>query len=107
MSSYGGYCQRQAAECARRVKLARSPEVVTHYRSLGLRWLKLAQKERARRGLKSWFAARPGDVVRGAEPSGGNTVGFQPGDEATWGDTPRANNASGAAGKSTRQRCEL
>ncbi len=69
MSSYGGYCQRQAAECARRVKLARSPEVVIHYRSLGLRWLKLAQKERARGGLKSWFAARPGDVVRGAEPS--------------------------------------
>ncbi len=25
--------------------------------------------------------------------------------EATWGDTPRANNASGAAGESTRQRC--
>ena len=63
MSLYARYCQRQAQECARRAKLARSPEVVTHYRSLGLRWVKLAQKERA--GLHSWFRRQP-KAIEGA-----------------------------------------
>ena len=44
MSSYAKYCRDQAAECARRVKLANSPEVAATCRNLGLRWLKLAQK---------------------------------------------------------------
>ena len=44
MSSYAKYCRDQAAECARRVKLANSPEVAETCRNLGLRWLKLAQK---------------------------------------------------------------
>jgi hypothetical protein len=44
MSSYARYCRDQAAECARRVKLASSPEVVANCRDLGLRWLKLAEK---------------------------------------------------------------
>jgi hypothetical protein len=44
MSSYARYCRDQAAECARRVKMASSPEVAASCRDLGLRWLKLAEK---------------------------------------------------------------
>ena len=44
MSSYARYCRDQAAECARRVKMANSPEVAASCRDLGLRWLKLAEK---------------------------------------------------------------
>jgi len=52
MSSYAKYCRDQAAECARRVKLASSPEVAASCRELGLRWLKLAEKaERTSRPL--------------------------------------------------------
>jgi hypothetical protein len=47
MSSYARYCRDQAAECARRARLASSPEVVAECRNLGLRWLKLAEKARA------------------------------------------------------------
>jgi len=47
MSSYAKYCRDQAAECARRVRLANSPEVVANCRNLGLRWLKLAAKAEA------------------------------------------------------------
>jgi len=42
MSSYASYCQDQAADCVRRARLASSPEIVAHCRSLELRWLKLA-----------------------------------------------------------------
>jgi hypothetical protein len=44
MSSYARYCRDQAAECARRVRMASSPEVAASCRDLGLRWLKLAEK---------------------------------------------------------------
>src|SRR5262249_55483519 len=44
MSSYVKYCQVQAAECVRRAKLASSPELAAERRSLGLRWLRLAEK---------------------------------------------------------------
>ena len=47
MSSYVKYCKVQAAECARRAKLASSPELAAERRSLGLRWLKLAEKAQA------------------------------------------------------------
>ena len=47
MSSYVKYCKAQAAECARRAKLASSPELAAERRSLGLRWLKLAEKAQA------------------------------------------------------------
>jgi hypothetical protein len=46
MSSYATYCWDQAAECARRAKLARSPEVAAYCRDLGLRWRKLAERAR-------------------------------------------------------------
>jgi hypothetical protein len=46
MSSYATYCSDQAAECARRAKLARSPEVAAYCRDLGLRWRKLAERAR-------------------------------------------------------------
>ncbi len=45
-SSYATYCRDQAAECARRAKLARSPEVAAYCRDLGLRWRKLAERAR-------------------------------------------------------------
>lgn len=44
MSSYAKYCRDQAAECARRARLASSPDIVANSRSLELRWLKLAEK---------------------------------------------------------------
>ena len=44
MSSYARYCRDQAEECARRVRLANSPEVAASCRELGRRWLKLAEK---------------------------------------------------------------
>jgi hypothetical protein len=45
MSNYALYCQTQAAECARRARLAKSPEVIAHFRELGLQGVRLAQKE--------------------------------------------------------------
>jgi hypothetical protein len=44
MSSYAKYCREQAAECARRARLARSPEVASNCRSLEQRWLRLAKR---------------------------------------------------------------
>jgi hypothetical protein len=50
MSSYASYCQDQATDCARRARLARSPEIVAHCRSLEYRWLRLAQWAQATGG---------------------------------------------------------
>jgi hypothetical protein len=47
MSSYAKYCRDQAAECARRARLASSPDIVANSRTLELRWLKLAEKANA------------------------------------------------------------
>lgn len=44
MSSYASYCHDQAAYCARRARLASSPEVVSYCRGLEFRWLKLAER---------------------------------------------------------------
>jgi len=44
MSPYASYCQDQGIDCARRARLARSPEVATYWRGLGVRWLRLAEK---------------------------------------------------------------
>ena len=44
MSPYASYCQDQGIDCARRARLARSPEVATYWRSLGFRWLRLAEQ---------------------------------------------------------------
>ncbi|MFL6800107.1 MAG: hypothetical protein ACJ8F3_22195 [Xanthobacteraceae bacterium] len=43
MSSYRRYCREQAGECARRARLARSPEVAANCLKLELRWIKLAE----------------------------------------------------------------
>jgi hypothetical protein len=59
MSSYASYCQAQAAECARRARLASSPDIAEDRRNLGLRWLKLAEKARA--------ASRP--LTQASKPS--------------------------------------
>jgi hypothetical protein len=57
MSSYARYCRDQAAECARRARLASSPEIIARCRRLGLQWLKLAQKAEAT-GRTSTFVKR-------------------------------------------------
>jgi hypothetical protein len=44
MSSYGAYCQDQATACARRARLASSPEIVAYCRTLEFRWLRLAEQ---------------------------------------------------------------
>jgi hypothetical protein len=44
MSSYARYCREQAADCARRARIANSPEVAANYRILEKRWINLAQK---------------------------------------------------------------
>lgn len=44
MSSYAKYCRDQAAECARRARLARSPDIADNCRSLEQRWLRLAAR---------------------------------------------------------------
>ncbi len=44
MSSYAKYCRDQAADCARRARIASSPTVVANCRMLQERWLKLAEK---------------------------------------------------------------
>jgi hypothetical protein len=44
MSSYASYCQDQAGDCARRARLASSPEIGAYCRTLELRWLKLAEQ---------------------------------------------------------------
>ena len=60
MSSYTSYCQDQAADCARRARLARSPEIASYWRSLGLRWLRLAEHAQGTGGAL-------GDAGGGAE----------------------------------------
>jgi hypothetical protein len=65
MSSYAKYCRDQAAECARRVKLANSPEVADNCRILGLRWLKLAEKAE--------MSSRTDSASRLAAPVGART----------------------------------
>jgi hypothetical protein len=44
MSSYSSYCQDQATDCARRARVASSPEIVAYCRSLECRWLRLAEQ---------------------------------------------------------------
>lgn len=60
MSSYTSYCQDQAADSARRARLARSPELAAYWRSLGLRWLRLAEHAQGTDGAL-------GDATKGAE----------------------------------------
>jgi hypothetical protein len=43
-SSYASYCQDQVTDCARRARLASSPEVAAYWRCLGFRWLRLAEQ---------------------------------------------------------------
>jgi hypothetical protein len=46
MSSYARYCREQAAECARRARLASSPQIAAERRNLEQKWLKLAERAR-------------------------------------------------------------
>ena len=43
-SSYAKYCRDQAADCARRARIANSPEVIANCKILQERWLKLASR---------------------------------------------------------------
>jgi hypothetical protein len=58
MSSYATYCQGQAADCGRRARLARSPEIAVYCRSLELRWMRLAQQAQETGG-PSWTHQGP------------------------------------------------
>jgi hypothetical protein len=51
MSSYARYCDRQASECARRARLASSPDIKAYHQRLVLQWLKLTEKARAGGGF--------------------------------------------------------
>jgi hypothetical protein len=51
MSSYARYCQDQGIDCARRARLARSPEVATYWRCLGFGWLRLAEQAQGTGGV--------------------------------------------------------
>jgi hypothetical protein len=42
--SYAAFCQDQAFDCARRARLARSPDIAAYYRDLGWRWQRLAEQ---------------------------------------------------------------
>jgi hypothetical protein len=44
MSSYARYCREHAGDCARRARVASSPQVAANYRTLENRWLNLAKK---------------------------------------------------------------
>jgi hypothetical protein len=55
MSSYAKYCRDQAADCARRARIAAAPEVVASCQILQERWLKLAQKAEA----EGWHMPQP------------------------------------------------
>jgi hypothetical protein len=44
VSSYAKYCRDQAAECARRARLASALEVAQNCRNLESRWRRLAEK---------------------------------------------------------------
>ena len=50
MASYASYCHDQATACARRARLASSPEIVAYCRNLQLRWLRLAAHAQATGG---------------------------------------------------------
>jgi hypothetical protein len=62
MSSYSKYCREQAADCARRARIASSPEVAASCRTLHERWLKLAERaeKEGRRPVGSTNAALVG-----------------------------------------------
>jgi hypothetical protein len=59
MSSYANYCQDQAANCARRARLASSPEIVAYCRSLELRWLRLAKQAQETGGALGYESGKP------------------------------------------------
>jgi hypothetical protein len=63
--SYASYCQDQATACARRARLASSPEIVAYCRNLQFRWLRLAAQAQATGGAlgrQSTPAASLGDT---------------------------------------------
>ena len=63
MSSYASYCQDQATACARRARLASSPEIVAYCRNLQVRWLRLAAQAQATGGVLGRESARAAAVA--------------------------------------------
>jgi hypothetical protein len=66
MSSYARYCRDQAAECARRARMASSPEVAANSLKLELRWIKLAEK--ADTGMGHLGLSKKAPTAIGARP---------------------------------------
>ena len=67
MSSYSTYCQEQATDCARRARLARSPDVVAYYQGLELRWLSLAGHAQEGAAVADGQTSNVGDTSRRAD----------------------------------------
>jgi hypothetical protein len=63
MSSYAKYCRDQAAECARRARMASSPEIAANCLKLELRWIKLAERA-DRKTERAPSAAQPSIAAR-------------------------------------------
>jgi len=78
MSSCASYCQDQATDCARRARLARSPEIVSHCRSLEFRWLRLAEQAQATGGA----LGHASDLAAGALVPLGDTTATCPAEYA-------------------------
>jgi hypothetical protein len=53
MSSYATYCRDQATDCARRARLAMSPEIAAYFQGLGQRWLRLAEHAQGTGGFRA------------------------------------------------------
>jgi hypothetical protein len=64
MSCYATYCQHQATDCARRARLARSPDIVAYYQGLELRWLSLAEHAEEGVAAVDSQASEAGDTSR-------------------------------------------
>jgi hypothetical protein len=62
MSSYARYCRDQAAECARRARLANSLKVAENCLKLELRWIKLAERADIGSGRLGWSKGSPSAI---------------------------------------------
>ena len=63
------YCRIMVFDCARRARMASSPEVVTYWRRLGLRWLRLEDQTEGRMPATTEAAALAEQFVKGARPA--------------------------------------
>ena len=63
--SYASYCQDQGIDCARRARLASSPEIAAYCRSLEYCWLRLAKRAQETGGVLCHESGPATLLVRG------------------------------------------